>query len=118
MNVDLFLSNFAEAVGHHLPALLVMLICCAVAMSCWQRHPPAARWAALGFGWMLISTLLGLAWRTVGIEIAEVPVQSFVEFVSFVFCSISDGLGIIMVLVAFYTALTPHRPPRRHYDED
>jgi hypothetical protein len=85
----------------------------------WRRHPRAARWAVLGFGWMFTSAVFSLAWRTMFVIefFPNNPPLDPLEFLSYLLFSLSEGLAFIFLLIAFIVALTPHRL-RGYYDED
>ena len=118
MNIQDLLPDFLMALGYNAPGLLILIVALAVTLVHWHRHPRAARWAALGFGWLLGTLMLSLAWRTMFVVefFPNNPPLDPLEFMSYLFFSLSEGLASIFLLTAFVVALTPHRP-RRHFDE-
>jgi hypothetical protein len=118
MNMDLLIADFFEVLGCNMPALLMLVVAMGVIFGNRQRHPVAARWAMLGFGWLLCTDIVGLAWLHFGIFMAfpGVALDDPEEVLSLAACSCCEGLGYLFLLLALKAAFTPYRP-RPTYDE-
>ncbi|MSQ95967.1 MAG: hypothetical protein EXR98_15625 [Gemmataceae bacterium] len=123
MPIDVLFAHFREMLGRNLPALLVLVICALVTLVQWRRHPPAARWAFVGFVWFIITYLVIIAWSTIGRHIilagAEDPEAEEQLYAMALSCI--EGLGYLLLLGAVNAARTPDRPSHfydDHTDED
>jgi hypothetical protein len=118
MNIEFLLADFFEGLGCNLPALIMLVVGMAVTYSNWQRHPAAARWAMLGFGWLFVTEIASIAWQRIGIELVF---PNFIpndpeEILTLTVVSCCKGLGYLFFLLALNAARTPYRP-RSAYDE-
>ncbi len=118
MNMDMLIADFFEVLGCNMPALLMLVVGMVVTFANRQRHPKAARWAMLGFGWLFCTDIAAIAWQRVGILILfpNVLPDDPEEVLSMAALSCCEGLGYVFFLLALMAAFTPHRA-RGAYDE-
>ena len=114
MNMDMLIANFFEVLGCDMPALVMLVVGMGVIYANWQRHPKAACWAILGFGWLLCTDVVGIAWLQFGIHVVFPGDPE--EVLSLATFSCCEALGYLFFLLALTAAFTPHRP-RGTYDE-
>src|SRR5437016_4846472 len=113
MNFDFFLQRFLVRLVRNLPALIALVLCAAMMLSQWRRHPRSAFRAALAFGWFLFADLLALFWYTIGIRLleAEFGHDQEVESYSETVLSCLEAVGYVLVVLALNAARVPYRPP-------
>jgi hypothetical protein len=118
MNIDMLLADFFEVLGCNMPALIMLVVGMGVTYSNWQRHPAAARWAMLGFGWLFCTDIAAIAWHRIGLLLIfpNVLPNDPEEVLSMTVLSCCEGLGYLFLLLALNAVRTPHRP-RSAYDE-
>lgn len=111
MNVDIFEQVFLELLGINLPALIVLVLAMVVTLSQWRRHPPAARWAMLGFAWMFCIYLLAILWHSFLSHMVLGLPRAFEDEAPYLMgLSCCEGLGYLFLLLALNAARTPYRP--------
>jgi hypothetical protein len=117
-NNDFLLADFFEGLGCNLPALIMLVVGMAVTYSNWQRHPAAARWAMLGFAWLLVIEIASTAWQRFGMEFVfpNLLPNDPEEVLSTTVLSCCRALGYFCFLLAVNAARAPQRP-RSAYDE-
>jgi hypothetical protein len=104
----------------NLPALVTISAVFMMVLASAPRHPPAARWALLGFGWLFLTYLLSIFWRTIGLFLIFPHAQQFgpEEIISLLLLSICESLAYIFLLAALFVARKPYRPPHFYEDSD
>jgi hypothetical protein len=112
-------EDFVLELFVNLPALLTLAGCMIFTLASRHRHPPAARWALLGFGWLFITDITAILWRTVGIGLVlpNLPPLDLEEVLSLIVLSIFESAAYLFLAIALFVARTPYRP-RHYYDYD
>ncbi|MBI2808539.1 MAG: hypothetical protein HYX68_26425 [Planctomycetes bacterium] len=96
----------------NLPALIALAIGIGVTLSQWRRHPPAARWALLGFGWLFCIYLLAICWHSfLSHLVLGLPRALEDERPYLMAMSCCEALAYFFFLFAINAARTPYRPP-------
>jgi hypothetical protein len=100
----------------NLPALITLIVGIVLTSANRHRHPAAARWVLLGFGWLFSTYVLSILWRNIVMpHLFRHDID--LEIFSLVGLSICESLAYVFFLVAFFVALTPY-PPRHFYEDD
>ena len=100
MNLDVILEVFFELLGINLPAMIALIIGMVVTLAHWRRHPPAARWAMLGFVWMFVTYLLAIAWHSYLVHVVVPGPRQFEDEAPYLMglsCLEALGFGFFML---------------------
>src|SRR5437016_11247581 len=97
-------AEFIEALVLKAPVLLVLFGSMVYVGARWERHPVASVWAALGFGWLILLSIAGTAWRTLAVPELfpeqPPPLSLSAESFSYLLFSGLESLGVVCLVVA------------------
>jgi hypothetical protein len=118
MNLDAGIPVFFQLIGYNLPAMIAMLAGMVWINATWQRHPPAARWAMIGFAWMFLTYVLAIVYHSFGRLFLPHDINAGRDDAApyLVALSCCEALAYLFFLLALNAARYPYRPPQ-YYDQ-
>jgi hypothetical protein len=104
-------STFLESLLSKAPICLALFAAAVFMMARTERHPLPSLLSAIGFGWMLVVTVVDATWRIFAVPELFPEPDGIVELLSYAVFSVLQSLGIACIVVAIVIGRQPRRRP-------